>query len=39
MRSHMPAHQHRGSKPDFFGIADARLRLTKTSAKTTTKTV
>jgi len=39
MRSHMPAHQHRGIGPDSFGFVGARLRLIKTTAKTTTKTV
>lgn len=39
MRSRLPAHQHSGNCPDLVGIAGARLRLTKTTAKTTTKTV
>ncbi|CAG1012849.1 hypothetical protein RHIZO_04356 [Rhizobiaceae bacterium] len=39
MRSQMPAHQNNGDCPDSVGGTDARLRLTKTTAKTTTKTV
>jgi hypothetical protein len=39
MRSPLPAHQHLGDCPDMVGEAGARLRLTKTTAKTTTKTV
>ena len=39
MRSRMPAQLNIGDCPDWVGGADARLRLTKTTAKTTTKTV
>jgi hypothetical protein len=39
MRSQLPAHQHQSNFPDSVGEAGARLRLTKTTAKTTTKTV
>lgn len=39
MRSQLPAHQHQSNCPDCVGEAGARLRLTKTTAKTTTKTV
>lgn len=39
MRSQSLAPQVPGNCPGAVGVASARLRLTKTTAKTTTKTV